>query len=255
MGPVVGPVRMPSRQRITFAVVLPADDAHGLVLSPAAIVGDGVVFGAHVTVHGSTILGAGCRIQDGAVLGKPPALGPSSTAPREDLAALVVEAGATVCAGAVVLAGARIGKGAIVGDQAFVRERAIVGAETVIGRGATVDNDVELGARVRLQTNVYLTAYSVVEDDVFVGPAATTTNDDAMARHPPDEPLRGATLRRACRIGAGSVLLPGVEVGEEAFVAAGAVVTRDVPPRTVVVGVPARVLREVPDRDLIERWR
>lgn len=248
-------MRTPPRQGITFALVLPADDAHGLVLSPAATVGDGVVFGAHVTVHGSTIVAAGCRIQDGAVLGKPPALGPSSTAPREDPAPLVVEAGATVCAGAVVLAGARIGKGAIVGDQAFVRERAIVGAETVVGRGATVDNDVELGARVRLQTNVYLTAYSVVEDDVFVGPAATTTNDDAMARHPPDEPLRGATLRRACRIGAGSVLLPGVEVGEEAFVAAGAVVTRDVPPRTVVVGVPARVLREVPDRDLIERWR
>ncbi len=225
------------------------------MLSRAATVGDGVVFGAHVTVHGATVLGEGCRIQDGAVLGKPPALGPSSTAPRDNSAPLVVEADATVCAGAVILAGARIGERAIVGDQAFVRERAIVGVETVVGRGATVDNDVELGARVRLQTNVYLTAYSVVEDDVFVGPGATTTNDDAMARHPPEEPLRGATLRRACRIGAASVLLPGVEVGEEAFVAAGAVVTRDVPPRAVVVGVPARVVREVPERDLIERWR
>lgn len=225
------------------------------MLSPAATVGLGVVFGAHVTVHGATVLGEGCRIQDGAVLGKPPALGPSSTAPRDHPDPLVVEAGATVCAGAVVLAGARIGERAIVGDQAFVRERALVGPETVVGRGATVDNDVELGARVRLQTNVYLTAYSVVEDDVFVGPGTTTTNDDSMARHPPDEPLRGATLRRACRLGAGSVLLPGVEIGEEAFVAAGAVVTHDVAPRAVVMGVPARVLREVPDEDLIERWR
>jgi UDP-2-acetamido-3-amino-2,3-dideoxy-glucuronate N-acetyltransferase len=235
--------------------VLPADDAHGLVLSPAATVGDGVVFGAHVTVHGATVLGAGCRIQDGAVLGKPPALGPASTAPREDPDPLVLDAGATVCAGAVVLAGARIGPGAIVGDQAFVRERAVVGSETVVGRGTAVDNDVVLGARVRLQTNVYLTAYSLVEDDVFVGPGATTTNDHAMARHARDAPLRGATLRRACRVGAGSVLLPGVEVGGEAFVAAGAVVTRDVAPRAVVVGVPARVVREVPDEDLIERWR
>jgi acetyltransferase-like isoleucine patch superfamily enzyme len=67
--------------------------------------------------------------------------------------------------------------------------------------------------------------------------------------------MRGATLRRACRIGGGAVLTPGVEVGEEAFVAAGAVVTRDVPARAVMIGVPARVVREVADEDLIERWR
>jgi acetyltransferase-like isoleucine patch superfamily enzyme len=82
-----------------------------------------------------------------------------------------------------------------------------------------------------------------------------TTNDDAMGRIAKGAPLRGATLRRACRIGGGAVLVPGVEVGEEAFVAAGAVVTRDVAPRAVVIGVPARVVREVPDEDLIERWR
>jgi acetyltransferase-like isoleucine patch superfamily enzyme len=82
-----------------------------------------------------------------------------------------------------------------------------------------------------------------------------TTNDDSMARHPSDEPLRGARLRRACRIGGGVVLVPGVEVGEEAFVAAGAVVTRDVPPGRVVMGVPARAVRDVPDADLLERWR
>ena len=63
------------------------------------------------------------------------------------------------------------------------------------------------------------------------------------------------TLRRACRIGGGAVVCPGVEVGEEAFVGAGAVVTDAVPARTVVVGVPARKLREVPDEDLLERWR
>jgi acetyltransferase-like isoleucine patch superfamily enzyme len=97
----------------------------------------------------------------------------------------------------------------------------------------------------------------VIEDDVFVAPCVTTTNDNTMARHPPapEFELRGATLRRACRVGAASVLLPGVEVGEEAFVAAGALVTRDVPARSLVMGVPARVVREVGDEELIERWR
>jgi acetyltransferase-like isoleucine patch superfamily enzyme len=142
-----------------------------------------------------------------------------------------------------------------VGDQAYVRERALVGPGSVIGRGSVVDNDVSVGARVSVQTNVYLTAYSVVEDDVFVGPCAITSNDDTMSRHGPEYQLRGARLRRACRIGAGSVLVPGVEVGEEAFVAAGAVVTRDVPPGAVVMGVPARVVREVPEADRLEHWR
>ena len=108
---------------------------------------------------------------------------------------------------------------------------------------------------MRVQTDVYLTAFSVVEDDVFVGPGVTTTNDDTMSRHDRAYELRGARLRRACRVGGGVTLCPGVEVGEEAFIAAGAVVTRDVPARAVAMGVPARVVREVADEDLLERWR
>jgi len=212
------------------------------------------VFGAHVVVHDGVEIGDGAVIEDGAVLGKRPRLAPGSAAAGA-VPPLVISDGATVCCGAIVFAGATIGEGAIVGDQAYVRERTTIGSRSVIGRGSAVDNDVVVGARVKVQTSVYLTAFSVVEDDVFVGPCAMTTNDDAMGRRAPGAPLRGAVLRRACRIGGGAVLTPGVEVGEEAFVAAGAVVVRDVPARAVVMGVPARVVREVPDEDLIERWR
>jgi acetyltransferase-like isoleucine patch superfamily enzyme len=216
--------------------------------------GEGVTFGAYVVVHDGTIIGDGCEIADHAVLGRRPRLSRHSGAQGE-LGALELGARPYVGAGAVVLAGARVGEEAILGEQSFVRERSSIGAGSVIGRGSVVDNDVTLGARVRAQTNVYLTAFTVVEDDVFIGPGAITTNDDTMSRHPPQAPLEGAVMRRACRIGGGAVLAPGVEVGEEAFVAAGAVVTRDVPPRTVVMGVPARVVREVPAEDLLERWR
>ena len=228
--------------------------APGLVLSPTASIGHDVVFGANVVVHDGVVLGDGVVVQDAAILGKPPRLSPRSSAPRTKLEPLVVDDGAVICAQAIVFAGAVIGRDAIVGDQACVRERARIGAGTVVGRGSLVDNDVTVGERVRIQSMVYLTARSVVEDDVFLGPCAMTTNDHTMARHAPDYALEGATIRRAARIGGGAVLVPGVDVGEEAFVAAGAVVTNDVAPRGVVMGVPARLVRQVPDEDLLERW-
>jgi acetyltransferase-like isoleucine patch superfamily enzyme len=232
----------------------PDPRAPGLLLGEGVEIGEGVSFGAYVVVHAGTRVGASCVIEDHAVLGKRPRLARSSSA-KGDVGRLVLGERVTVCTGAVVLAGATIGDEAILGDQSFVRERSSVGASSVIGRGSVVDNDVQVGARVKVQTGVYLTAFTVIEDDVFVGPGATTTNDDTMARHESETPLRGATLRRACRVGGATVLTPGVEIGEEAFVAAGAVVTRDVPPRAVVIGVPARVVREVPAEDLLERWR
>jgi acetyltransferase-like isoleucine patch superfamily enzyme len=229
-------------------------DAPGLVVHPRAIVGSDVSFGAHVVVHDGVRIGDGAIVQDHVVLGKAPSLAPTSMVAGSPVGELVIESGARICAGAIVFAGAHIGAGVIIGDQAYVRERTTIGESTVIGRGSAVDNDVTIGRRVRVQTMVYLTAFSVVEDDVFVGPCAMTTNDDSMARRPQGEPLVGATLRRGCRIGGGAVLLPGVEIGEEAFVAAGAVVTSDVPARKVVMGVPARMVKDVPDEDLLGRW-
>ena len=225
------------------------------VIHPGAKVGADVTFGSHVVVHEGVEIGDGVLVQDHVILGKAPSLAPTSSAAGRDVGRLVIGAGARVCAGAIVFAGAQIGEQAIIGDQAYVRERSVVGAHTVIGRGSAVDNDVAIGKRVRIQTMVYVTANSVIEDDVFVGPCAMTTNDDTMMRHGPEYELRGATLRRACRVGGGALLLPGVEIGEEAFVAAGAVVTNDVPSRGLVMGVPARVVRQVRDEDLLERWR
>jgi acetyltransferase-like isoleucine patch superfamily enzyme len=232
----------------------------GVLLAPGAVIHDGVVVGAGSSIgsgavlHAGTSLGSAVVVEDGAVLGKRPRLRPGSSAAGE-VGALVVGDGTTVCCGAVLYAGARIGRSVIVGDQAAVRERAVVGDRTVVGRGSTVDFDVRVGERVLIQTTVYVTGGSIVEDDVFIGPGVTTTNDHAMGRHARGEPLLGPVLRRACRVGGGVVLTPGVEVGEEAFVAAGAVVTRDVGPRQVVMGVPARVVREVGEQDLLERWR
>ena len=199
-----------------------------------------------------TVIGDGCRILDGAVVGKQPALSPRSTASREELPPLELGERTIVSTGAIVFAGTRVGAGAIVGDQACVRERCEVADDVVIGRGALVENDTTVGARTKVQAMAYVTAYSVLEEDVFIAPCVITTNDNFMGRTERRHALRkGPTIRRGARIGGGAVLCPGVEIGEEAFVGAGAVVVEDVPPRVVVVGNPARVLREVAADELL----
>ena len=208
-------------------------------------------------MHAGTVIGDGCVIEDNVVLGKRPRLARSSSAARRAaLPGLVLGERVTVCSGAVVFAGSQIGDEAILGDQSFVRERVVVGERSVIGRGTTVENDTTIGARVKIQTQVYVTARCVVEDDVFIGPCAMTTNDDTMSRHDASYELRGTTFRRACRVGGGAVFVPGVEVGEEAFVAAGAVVTARRRARArSSPACPAARSAQVPDEDLLERWR
>jgi acetyltransferase-like isoleucine patch superfamily enzyme len=208
--------------------------------------------GANAVIYPGTVIGAGCQIGDNVVLGKQPALSPRSTAKREELPPLELGEGTIVSTGAVVFAGTRIGARAVVGDQSCIRERCELGDDVVVGRGSLVENDTTIGARTKIQANAYVTAYSTLEDDVFIAPCVVTTNDNFMGRTEKRHALRhGPTIRRAARVGGGAIPLPGIEVGEEAFIGAGAVVTKDVPPRAVVVGNPARQIREVPDDELL----
>jgi acetyltransferase-like isoleucine patch superfamily enzyme len=204
-------------------------------------------------VYPGTVLGEGVKVLEHAVVGKQPTLSPRSTATREPLEPAVLGDGAIVSTGAIVFAGTRIGARVIVGDQACIRERVAIGDDVVVGRGSLVENDTTIGAMTKIQAMAYITAYSTLEEHVFIAPCVKTTNDNWMGRTEKRfGNVKGPTIRRGARVGGGVVLLPGIEIGEEAFVGAGAVVTKDVPPRTVVVGVPARVLREVPDEELLE---
>ena len=203
-------------------------------------------------VYPGTVLGEGVRVLENAVVGKQPTLSPRSTAKREDLAPAVLGAGTIVSTAAVVFAGSTIGARVIVGDQSCVRERVTIGDDVVVGRGALIENDTTIGALTKIQANAYITAYSTLEDNVFVAPCVVTTNDDFMGRtERRHELIKGPTIRRGARIGGGAILCPGVDIGEEAFVGAGAVVTKDVPQRVIVVGNPARVLRDVPADELL----
>jgi acetyltransferase-like isoleucine patch superfamily enzyme len=204
------------------------------------------------TVYPGTVLGEGVKVLENAVVGKQPTLSPRSTAKREPLLPTEIGDGTTISAGAIVFAGSRIGARVVLGDQSCVRERVEMGDDVVLGRGSLVENDTTIGAMARIQANAYITAYSTLEEHVFIAPCVVTTNDNFMGRtERRHELMKGPTIRRGARIGGGAVLCPGIEIGEEAFVGAGAVVTNDVPPRVIVVGNPARVLRAVPEDELL----
>src|ERR687891_547911 len=206
------------------------------------------------TVYPGTVLGEGVKVLDGAVVGKQPTLSPRSTAKRDPLPPTTIGDGTTVSTGAIVFAGSTIGARVILGDQSCVRERVTIGDDVVLGRGSLIENDTSVGAMTKIQAEAYITAYSTLEEHVFIAPCVVTTNDNFMGRTERRRALvKGPTIRRGARVGGGAILCPGVEVGEEAFVGAGAVVVEDVPPRAVVVGNPARVLRQVPDQELLEQ--
>jgi acetyltransferase-like isoleucine patch superfamily enzyme len=165
----------------------------------------------------------------------------------------VLGEGCSVGSHTVLMAGSTFGKGCTVGDNAGVRERCRVGDNVVVGRSVTVENDTEIGSRTKIQSGAYVTAYVVIEEDCFIAPMVVTTNDNYMGRTQERfKHLKGCTVRRGARVGGGAHLLPGIEIGEEAFVATGAVVTRDVPAGKLAMGVPAKVVKDVPAGELLE---
>ncbi len=204
-------------------------------------------------VYPGTVLGEGVKVLENAVVGKQPTLSPRSTARRDPLPPTVIGDGTVVSTGAIVFAGSTIGARVILGDQSCVRERVTIGDDVVVGRGSLVENDTTIGAMTKIQAEAYITAYSTLEEHVFIAPCVVTTNDNLMGRTEKRfGNIKGPTIRRGARVGGGAILCPGIEIGEEAFIGAGAVVTKDVPPGVVVVGSPARILRDVPPDEKLD---
>ncbi len=136
----------------------------------------------------------------------------------------------------VVYEKSKLGNRVETGHFVMIRENVTIGDETIIGSHTVVDGDVSIGSRCRIQTGCYIPPKTVIGDEVFLGPMVNILND----RYPPSGLLLGARIDDGAIIGAGAVIMPGVIVGREAVVAAGSLVTRDVSPKTVVKGVPAK---------------
>lgn len=150
----------------------------------------------------------------------------------------------TIRHGSIIYDDVIIGDGFSTGHDVLLREFTEIGDDVLVGTKTVIDGRTDVGSHVSLQTGVYVPSHTTIGDNVFIGPHAVLTNDMFPVRT--DTELVGPTIEDGASIGANATLLPGVTVGEEAFVAAGAVVTEDVPPKTLAIGVPA-IHRPLPD--------
>jgi acetyltransferase-like isoleucine patch superfamily enzyme len=166
---------------------------------------------------------------------------------------LVIGAGTVVGSSCVLYAGTTIGEDNLIADLVSIREGCRLGNAVLVARCTTVNYEATIGNNTRIMDASHITGCMVIEDGVFIGPGVITTNDNGMGRrgHASLEDIKGPIVRRGAAIGANATLLPGVEIGEMAIVGAGAVVTRNVAPRVIVMGVPARVIRDVPPELLV----
>lgn len=226
----------------------------GVVIEEGASLGDGCCISHHAVVYRDTRIGDGCSVGAGAILGKLPESAPTSiNKSRADAPPLTIGDGCIIGAGAVLYRGAQVGQKTMIADLSFVRDDAQIGDFVIIGTGVIVENRVRIGDYCKVQSGAYITAATTLEERCFIAPCVVTTNDNFMGRTPERfKTWGGPTVKRGARVGADAVLLPNVEVGEEAFIAAGSIVTRDVPAKTQVLGSPAKPRREVPENEWVD---
>jgi acetyltransferase-like isoleucine patch superfamily enzyme len=227
---------------------------HNVVIDAHVRIGTNCQIGNGVVIHSGTQIGDGVRIDDYSVIGKLPMRSRQSAMTKEvELSPCIIEDGCMIGAQSVIYRGARLEEGVMVADLATVREESSVGAYTIIGRGVAVENKVKIGTRCKIETNAYITALSDIDDDCFIAPEVTFTNDRFLGRtRERFRYHRGVTMLRGARVGANSTILPGITIGEDALVGAGSIVTHDVTARMTVFGSPAREVRPVPTEQLLE---
>lgn len=178
-----------------------------------------------VITRGKVHIGEGTVVEDNVILG------------HLDDGGLTVGENSLIRMGSIIYSNVTIGKNLRTGHNVLVRENTEIGDDVLIGSNTVVDGNCRIGSNVAMQTNAYITAYTTVEDDVFMGPCSVTTNDKYMKY---GGQLGGPIIRRGAKIGANSTILAGVVIGEGAIVGAGTVVTKDVAAKATVVGNPAK---------------
>ncbi len=207
--------------------------------------------GMNVTIYGPAEVGEGSYIGSNSIIGYPTRNELQKALESADFdwkltRSTQVRMGRNVSlrSNCILYTDTSVGSDARFGHNVLLRENVSVGDSSLIGTNVIVDGDCSIGRNVSVQTGVYISRYSTIEDHVFLGPNCVLLNDRFLSRK--ETRLIGPTIKKWASVGGNAAIMAGIVVGEGAAVGAGAVVARDVPPRTVVAGVPAKFLKEIP---------
>lgn len=222
-------------------------------------IGNGSVIGHNVTIHTDTVIGENVRVDDGTVIGKLPMRAANSAVTKDqELHPCNIGSDCIVGANVVIYRGSEIDQKVLVADLASVRENVKIGRKTIVGRGVAIENFCNIGKYCKLETNSYITAYSDLEDRVFIAPCVATSNDNYVGRTEERfKHFKGAIIRKGARICVNATILPGKEIGEDALVAASALIHKNAPAGKIVAGVPGKAIKNVPEEQLLKNqgWK
>lgn len=231
-----------------FCVVDSRIVGENLRISPFVHIEEGAVIGNNVKIHSFVYIGSGvvigdnCEIFQGAVIGKTAAKSAALSRQIGGGDKTYIGSDCSIGCHAVIYAGTEIGEGVLVGDSASIREECSIGEGTIVGRFVSLNYNVKLGKRVKIMDHSWLAGNMEVGDDVFISGGVLTANDNKIGREGySKETIIGPTIRDGAVIGVGAILLPNIEIGDHSTVAAGALVSRNVPASSQVFGIPARV--------------
>lgn len=209
-------------------------------IHPSAEIYPNVVFEEDVVVE------EGVTVFPGAYIGKRPKVaGVIAREPKVLNRMTRIGRGSVIGTNAVIYAGVQIGQDVLIGDGVTIREDTEIGDGTVVGSNSTIQNGARIGKRVKIVDLSHITFDCVIGDEAFISVGVYTMNDNSMQR---GGEVVGPKIGERARIGGGAMLLPGVRVGADSIVGAGAVVTRDVPPAGTVMGIPAKE-RPIPEQE------
>lgn len=183
----------------------------------------------NIFLYGKVKIGKHTIIENNVVLGN-----------RDD-GVLEIGKDSIIRSGTVIYSNVKIGNKLRTGHNVLIRENTAIGDNVVVGTNSVIDGDCKIGNNVNIQTCAYVTRYTIIEDDVFLGPFSVTTNDKYMQYG--RTKLEGPIIKRGAKIGANATILPGVIIGERAIVGAGSVVTKNVAPDSIVAGNPAKTVK------------
>ena len=243
---------MPTRNS-ELAIIKTQEIGQNVIIHPFTVIQELVKIGNNVIIHPHVVIESGVVIKDnteifpGAYLGKEPK-GASVLARKPKFTQqLLIGKNCSIGPNAVIYYDVVIGNNCLVGDNASIREKTIVGEKCIIGRSVMINYNVKIGNNTKIMDLTNITGNCQIGHHVFISMQVSTANDNTIGTLGYDEATQqGPKINDGAKIGIGANLLPNIEIGENAIVAAGAVVTKNVLPNTMVAGIPARLVKHLP---------